>query len=225
MGARVWDRFLTEQDAAHVARKPAVAQGTGTRPALLLVDLYRGVFGYKPEPILEAIEALPLSCGLAGWNALPQIQRLLVEARALGVPVIHVTKLEGVPSWREGPTSGAADRFEIIPEVAPLDGEVIVRKSAPSAFHGTPLVGVLNKLDVDTIVVAGESTSGCVRATVVDAKSFRYKVVVPEECVFDRHESAHAINLFDMNQKYADVVALDQVIEYLRSVAAEKVPA
>ena len=69
-----------------------------------------------------------------------------------------------------------------------------------------------------TVVVAGESTSGCVRATVVDGKSYRYKVIVPEQCVFDRHEATHAMNLFDMDQKYAEVVPVDAVIEYLRSV-------
>jgi nicotinamidase-related amidase len=69
-------------------------------------------------------------------------------------------------------------------------------------------------------VVAGESTSGCVRATVVDGKSFRYRVLIPEECVFDRHEAAHAINLFDMDQKYADVVPLDEAIRYLDTVGS-----
>jgi nicotinamidase-related amidase len=68
--------------------------------------------------------------------------------------------------------------------------------------------------------VCGESTSGCVRATVVDAKSYRYKVLVPEECVFDRHEAPHAINLFDMEQKYADVLPLEEVLGYLAQVAA-----
>jgi nicotinamidase-related amidase len=225
MAARVWDRFLTAQDAAHVARLPAVKQGAGIKPAVLLVDLYRDVFGDKPEALLDAIETRPMSCGMAGWDALPHIQRLLAEARALGIPVIHVTKLEDVPSWRRGGPAGSPDRFEIIPEVAPVEGEVVLRKRAPSAFWGTPLVGLLNGLRVDTVIVAGESTSGCVRATVVDAKSYRYKVVIPEECVFDRHESAHAMNLFDMHQKYADVLALDQVIGYLESVAADPVRA
>jgi maleamate amidohydrolase len=237
MASRVWDRFLSEQDREHAAIEPAVVKGGGRRPALLLVDLYRWVFGDKPEPLLESIRTWPGSCGLAGWEALPHIQRLLAEARDLGVPVVHITGLEGMPGWRDSAPRGGrpeedeaalarrARRYDIVDEVAPIEGEVVLRKTAPSAFWGTPIVGLLNGLGVDTIIVAGESTSGCVRATVVDGKSYRYKVIVPEECVFDRHEAPHAINLFDMDQKYADVVPLDDAIGYLRSVAAEKVPA
>jgi maleamate amidohydrolase len=237
MASRVWDRFLSEQDREHAAIEPAVVKGGGRRPALLLVDLYRWVFGDKPEPLLESIRTWPGSCGLAGWQALPHIQRLLAEARDLGVPVVHITGLEGMPGWRDAAPRGGrpeedenararrARRYDIVDEVAPIEGEVVLRKTAPSAFWGTPIVGLLNGLGVDTIIVAGESTSGCVRATVVDGKSYRYNVIVPEECVFDRHEAPHAINLFDMDQKYADVVPLDDAIGYLRSVAAEKVPA
>lgn len=231
MAERIWDRYLSEQDRAHVARHPAARKGGGLRPALLLVDLYRWVFGDRPEPLLEAIDTWPASCGLAGWGALPHIQRLLAEARGLAIPVIHVTGLEGMPGWRDtAPRGGTvaapgdADRrrrrYEIVDEVAPRDGEVVLRKTAPSAFWGTPLVGLLNGLGVDTLVVAGESTSGCVRATTVDGKAYRYRMLIPEECVFDRHEAPHAINLFDLDQKYADVLPLDEVLAYLRSVPA-----
>jgi nicotinamidase-related amidase len=242
MAERIWDRFLTERDRAHVARHPAVRKGVGGRPALLLLDLYRWVFGDRPEPLLDAIATWPASCGLAGWEALPHIQRLLGEARALGIPVVHVTGLEGMPGWRDATPRGGADvppgdaerrrrRYEIVDEVAPIDGEVVLRKTAPSAFWGTPLMGLLNGLGIDTIVIAGESTSGCVRASVVDAKANRYKILIPEECVFDRHEAPHAINLFDLDQKYADVIPLAEVIDYLTSVnranngAREAVPA
>ena len=102
--------------------------------------------------------------------------------------------------------------------LTPIDGEVVLRKTAPSAFWGTPLVGHLISLGVDTLVVAGESTSGCVRATVVDGKSSRFRVLIPEPCVFDRDEASHAINLYDLDQKYADVLPLDEVLDYLRSV-------
>lgn len=233
MAERIWDRFLTDQDRAYVARHPAVRKGAGRRPVLLLVDLYRWVFGDRPEPLMEAIETWPASCGLPGWAALPHIQRLLGEARRLGIPVVHVTGLEGVPGWRDAtPRGGTAvppgdaerrrQRYEIVDEVAPLEGEVVLRKTAPSAFWGTPIVGLLTELGVDTIVIAGESTSGCVRATVVDAKSNRYKVLIPEECVFDRHEAAHAINLFDLDQKYADVIPLAEVLEYLTATTHNK---
>jgi nicotinamidase-related amidase len=96
----------------------------------------------------------------------------------------------------------------------------VIRKSGPSAFFGTALAAILNELRVDTLVIGGESTSGCVRASVVDGRAYRFQVLVVEECVFDRHEAAHAMSLFDMDQKYADVVTLEQAIKYLESVAS-----
>ena len=230
MTERVWDRYLSAQDRERAAASPAMRKGGGTRPVLLLVDLYRWVFGDEPKPLLEAIEEWPGSCGLNGWQALPHIQRLLGEARALGIPVVHMTGMEGMPGWRDSnPRGGRSDdpamierrrrRYQIVDEVAPRRGEVVLEKSAPSAFWGTPLVGHLVSLGADTIVVAGESTSGCVRATVVDGKSYRYRMIVPEECVFDRDEAPHAINLFDLDQKYADVIPLDDVVDYVRGVA------
>lgn len=230
MTDRIWDRYLSAQDRARAASSPAMRKGGGKRPVLLLVDLYRWVFGDEPKPLLEAIDEWPGSCGLNGWHALPHIQRLLGEARALGVPVVHMTGMEGMPGWRDAnPRGGRSDdpamverrrrRYQIVDEVAPRPGEVVLEKSAPSAFWGTPLVGHLVSLGADTIVVAGESTSGCVRATVVDGKSYRYRMIVPEECVFDRDDAPHAINLFDLDQKYADVIPLDEVVDYLRGVA------
>jgi nicotinamidase-related amidase len=227
---RVWDPFLSERDRARGRLEPARRKGAGTKPALLMVDLYRWAFGDRPEPLLEAIGTWPGSCGLAGWEALPHIERLLGEARRLGIPVVHITGMEGMPGWRAGTPRGGdrADaatlerlkrRYDIMDGVTPIDGEVVLRKNAPSAFWGTSLVGHLVSLGIDTIVIAGESTSGCVRATVVDGKSYRYKVIVPEPCVFDRDEASHAINLYDMDQKYGDVVPLDEALDYLRSVA------
>lgn len=227
MSERIWDRFLSDRDRARAAAQPAPRKGAGVRPALLLVDLYRWAFGDRPRPLLEALEEWPGSCGLAAWEALPHIQTLLGVARETGTPVFHVTGMAGIPGWRDV-RGGASNpvieerrrrRYEIIDEVAPRSGEVVLTKTAPSAFWGTPLAGLLIGEGIDTIVVAGESTSGCVRATVVDGRSYRFKVLVPEECVFDRDEAPHAINLFDMDQKYADVLPLGEVLAYLRRVA------
>jgi len=102
-----------------------------------------------------------------------------------------------------------------------LPGEAVLKKVAPSSFWGTPLAAHLNYNDVDTVIAVGESTSGCLRATVVEGTSHRFRMIVAEECSFDRHESAHAMNLFDMNQKYADVLPLAEVVEYLRSLHPE----
>ncbi len=235
MAERVWDRFLTEQDRAHVAMKPPRTIGFGKQPALLLIDLYRWVFGNKPERILDAIKSWPGSCGPAAWNAIPHIQTLLRTAREARIPIIHMTGLAeaGIDGWsfrRDGDpsrlTPEAQERrrhkFDIIDEVEPLPGEAVLRKASPSAFWGTPLVAHLNQLGIDTVIACGESTSGCVRASVVDGCTYRFRMVVVEECVFDRHEACHAINLFDMNQKYADVLPLSEVLGYLRSWQAER---
>jgi hypothetical protein len=95
---------------------------------------------------------------------------------------------------------------------------VVLAKTASSAFFDTPLMSHLHGLGIDTLIVGGESTSGCVRASVVDAASYRFRTIVVEECVYDRHEAAHAINLFDMDQKYADVIATDAVLSYLETL-------
>lgn len=235
MAERIWDRYLTAQDAEHVSSTPRRPVGFGQKPALLLIDLYRAVFGDKPEPLLESVKTWPSSHGLAGWTVLPHIQQLLAAARAAPIPVVHITMLadSGMVGWMEaahrgGAPAGAAkldaaalDRKkrgpEIIDEVAPIAGEVVLRKTAPSAFWGTPLAGHLNYLGVDTLIVAGEATSGCVRASVVEAVAYRYRVQVVEECVFDRHEATHALNLFDMHQKYADVIPVSEALRFLEA--------
>lgn len=229
MTSRVWDRFLTNQDRAHVALRPVRHSGLGDVPALVLVDLYRSVFGDRPQPLLESVWEWPASCGMAGWTALPHIQAALESARSAGIVIVHVTSRGDLPHWRlpqDEPVVAVTSRgtrpdpYEIVSEVAPVDGELTIRKGAPSAFWGTPLLGYLNQHRVDTVLVAGESTSGCVRATVVDAASNRFRVAVLEECVFDRHESSHAINLFDMEQKYADVIPVADGVAYLASLSA-----
>ena len=229
MAQRVWDQYLTERDRAHLAMRPPRRRGFGEKPALLLIDLYRWVFGDKPEPILEAIKKWPSSCGLDGWNAIPDIQKLLAKSRAVGIPIVHMTGLDGAgvvsrSPQRESELQANRDpeaqdrlrrRFDIIDEVEPLPGETVLRKASPSAFWGTPLMGHLNALHIDTIITCGESTSGCVRASVVDGCTYRFRMVVAEECVFDRHQATHAMNLFDMNQKYAEVLPLQEVLDYL----------
>lgn len=228
----IWDRFLTDQDRAHSRRQPPSPGGIGERPVLLSVDLYRDVFGDEPLPLLQSIGRWPSSCGLAGWNALPRIERVLGAARAAGLPVVHVTGLASVPAWRRTPRGGEpadepvdtglrARGFEIMPQVAPIEGEAVIGKAAPSAFFGTPLVGYLNQVGADTVIVVGESTSGCVRASVVDACAYRYRVTVVADAVFDRTEAAHAMNLFDMAHKYADVVPADVVVADLAARARD----
>src|SRR4051794_26862423 len=105
MAERVWDKFLTDLDKHHLADRARRPVGYGERPALLLIDLYRWVFGDRPEPLLDSIKTWPGSCGPAAWAALPYIQSLLAAAREAGIPVIHLTGLEdaesGVTGWSD----------------------------------------------------------------------------------------------------------------------------
>jgi maleamate amidohydrolase len=237
MATRVWDTFLTAADKASLKERPHQVWGFGERPALVLIDLYRWVFGDHPQPLLEAMKDWPGSCGMPAWDSLPHLQRLLGAARAAAIPVVHVTGLHpndsGIAGWAEHPlrtrseaARASADpamadrqkrRFDIMPEVAPLPGEAVIRKSAPSGFFGTLLMAHLHAHDVDSIILVGESTSGCVRASCVDGRANRFKMTVVEECVFDRHQAPHAINLFDMHEKYADVLGIDEVVAHLQS--------
>jgi len=234
---RVWDSFITAQDKASLGDRPHQVWGYGERPALLCVDLYRWVFGDRRQPLLEAMKTWPGSCGEAAWDAIPYIQRLLGAARAAQIPVLHATKMSpyasGIAAWSEKPSAQRepakpdGTKWDIIDEAAPLPGETVLYKAAPSAFFGTLLMAQLNALDVDSLIICGESTSGCVRATVVDGRSNRFKMTVVEEAVFDRHQATHAINLFDMHEKYADVLGIDEVVAHLGTLrpASAAVPA
>lgn len=230
---RLWDTYLSDRDKLHVSRFPKRSSGAGEQLALLLVDNYRNVLGDKPMPLLEAVSDWPDSTGVEGWRAVEKIAKVLEAAREAGAPIVHVTGLEaevsGIASVRVHRANTTVEstlmteaerrrRFEIHPTLAPIPGEALIKKTAPSAFFGTPLMAHLHALQVDTLIVTGESTSGCVRATVVDAASYRFRVLVPEDCVYDRHEASHAINLFDMDRKYADVVDSAYVIDAIGAV-------
>ena len=231
----VWDKFLTERDKAHLAvwgkKQP---DELGSRPVLLVIDVYYASVGHERKPILESMRQWPMSCGEDGWKAIKQIQALIAGARESGVPVVYVRGYPGFPSdpsrvaergERGGnrnaglPAAIAALGNEIVKEVAPADGELVVGKAAPSAFFGTVLLQYLQMLKADTVIVCGESTSGCVRASVVDAQSNRYKVGIVEECCYDRTEAAHAMNLFDMHQKYGEVINLRQALRYFQNLS------
>jgi len=199
----------------------------GHRPALLVIDTTYGFVGRERLPILESIRDYPNLCGEDGWRAVDVIVGLLALVRDLGWPVVYsagFTELgiRGVGRWADkhprSVTSSPADSNEVVTEIAPLPGEPVLPKTKPSLFHGTPLLDLLVADGIDTLVVTGGTTSGCVRATVVDAFSHNLAVLVAEDGVFDRGELSHAVNLFDMDQKYADVVAASEIEEWLRTI-------
>jgi maleamate amidohydrolase len=197
------------------------------KAALLVIDVqYRSVSS-KPLPIQEAIKEYPTSCGEHGWNAVPHIRALIEAFRAAGLPVMfpHVAPKKSYDGGRWADKAPAvmtiAPRgYDFVEEVAPVEGDILLPKQHPSAFFGTPLVSYLVDNGISTVFVTGTTTSGCVRATVVDATSLGFRVVVPMEAVFDRSQTSHAVNLFDMNSKYADVMPVSEALELLRQADA-----
>ncbi len=229
----IWDKFLTEQDKQYLELMEAKKEpfGFGEHPALLIVDEYYGGLGDKSLPLLESVKTWPTGTGQEGWQAVYRTRELLHVARANGIPVVYCANIAGFPSeWPRGakprrekkrqliPKEWRHREFEIVKEVAPQPGELVVRKASASAFFDTPLLGHLIHLGVDTVIACGGSTSGCLRAAVVDGCSYRLRMGVVEECAYDRHQASHAINLFDMNQKYADVIKLADAISYFEKI-------
>lgn len=196
----------------------------GDDPALLIVDATINFTGDRPEPILESIKRFGNSCGAAAWESLNAIAGLKRSFRSASKPIL-MTRAPRKTAYTLGGWARSHARAmdvtgddpgERFPDlIAPNDDDIIVEKTKPSAFFGTPLVSVLHELDVDTLLICGGTTSGCVRATVLDAFSYGYRVGVVREATFDRAGIPHEVNLFDMDQKYANVMGADEVDDYL----------
>ena len=194
----------------------------GQRPALLAVDLYNLVFEGGPRPPHELVKEHKSSCGIYAHEAIGPIRELLRCARSKRVPVIYTTtetrgevKPAGVHATNRQAAKLPTNAYEIRDEFRPEPDDLVIYKERASAFFGTALVAHLHRLGADSLVVCGESTSGCVRASVVDAYSYGFHTAVVEECCFDRSLLSHKINLFDLHHKYADVMRLDEVKDHL----------
>jgi maleamate amidohydrolase len=191
--------------------------GAGRRPALLVVDFTVGFNdpsafggGNISEAIIETISLLA-KVRERGW---PVAHTRIVYAQDGSDANVHCLK---VPRLRTLTEDNPLSHF--VPELQPLAGEIIIRKRLPSAFFGTDLAGMLIGRGVDTLLVAGCTTSGCVRASTLDAMCHGLRPMVVRECVGDRSPSAHQASLFDLDKKYADVVTLDAALALIDSVA------
>jgi maleamate amidohydrolase len=230
---RVWDKFLTERDRAVFASAGYGSHaGFGKRPALLIVDVSYGFTGDRPEPILESIKRWSNSCGAESWDAIAVIRNLAELFRSKKMPVIYTTGFvrednwdSGGWSWKNTRTSESAptsksniDPNEIVAELAPQSQDIVVKKQKPSGFFGSNLLSYLMLLNCDSLIVTGTTTSGCVRATVIDAFSYNIRVAVAEDGCFDRSQASHAISLCDMNAKYADVLPTSDILAFIEKL-------
>jgi maleamate amidohydrolase len=219
-----WKDVVPPDDlAVFEAAGYGVRSEPGNHPALLVIDVTWGFVGREPLPILESIKRYPNSCGERAWKALGPIKEIVERCREKEVPIFYTAgiseqRAEYAAAWgAKHPRSlqQPEDAYDIVDDLSPTPEDVVVRKAKPSVFFGTPLIASLVERNADTVIVTGCTTSGCVRASVVDAFSYGLNVIVVEDGVFDRGELSHAAALFDMDQKYANVQSSDSVLKYL----------
>ena len=230
-----WTSFLTEQDRValellgHSAR-----QGWGERPALLLIDVNYEFCGHEDVPLLDIIKRWPAACGHNAWRSVPVMHRLIDAGKARGLPVFYSTNTRrpdgfdaGSWKWKSSNRKDAVAKRgrieradDIVDAIAPRPEDVVIEKTKPSVFFGTPFLSFLVDLKVDSLIIGGGTTSGCVRATVVDAFSHNLRCAVVADACFDRLDCSHAVSLLDMQAKYADVVESDEALAHIGSLAS-----
>jgi len=214
----IWDDVIPKEDLEMFAKsKFGGEREYGKKPAIVVVDM---TYGFVDD-------AYPLGCSKMGWPAVHAIKTLLDKGRDKGIPVFFTRgEHSRTPTerhrwkhhaWAE-PSALDPKEHQIVEEIKPKSDEVVITKIFPSAFFGTNLASMLIFHNVDTVLVTGMVTSGCVRASVVDAFSYNLIVVIPEECVGDRGIVSHKVSLFDMHMKYADVAPLTKIVSYLDGI-------
>ncbi len=225
--ANPWDGIISEEEQrAYNAAGFGRSSGIGKRPALIIIDVQYRTVGSHPMPFWEAIKEYPTSCGDVAWKAVAQIEKLLKLFRERDWPVLYpyVSPKLGFDAGRLSDKvpaimNVASKGYDFVAEIAPAEKDVLLPKKHPSAFFGTPLASYLINAQADTVVVTGCSTSGCVRGSVVDAFAYNFRTLVPYDACYDRSPTSHAVNLFDMASKYADVTSTDEALRILRGVA------
>lgn len=219
-----WKALLDEADRAGYAKgKFGLRMGFGKKPAILVVDMTN----------LFVDPKYPNANGDTGVGAIAAFTELIAVARETDTPIFYSRRdartkqvQQGVTSLKWGCTTDPlwlddpeADEWPTAIQPRNNELEHIIEKSKPSAFFETPLRTQLAYLGVDTLIVGGVSTSGCVRAAVTDAFSCNLRVIVPQECCADRSGISHAVSLIDMDMKFADVMPLSDVIAQMRRIS------
>jgi nicotinamidase-related amidase len=218
-----WMKLIPETDVQTYLRGGLLADiKFGKRPALIVVDVIYGFTGSENRTLEESIAEFSTACGPISWQAMPRIAKLITLFRELNLPIVFTNSAvyngnyAGRTTKRKARARDEAKYNQFPPAIAPSGDEWVLAKTKASAFFQTPLTAYLIKQGVDTAVVCGVSTSGCVRATAVDAHSHGFTTFVVDECCFDRSYFAHCANLFDLQAKYAGVVSLDEIAALLK---------
>jgi len=211
------DRNLTQDLSANYKKAYDNRLGFGKRPALVLVDMVQAYFD----------ETCPLYADVE--DALASALRVLDAARAASIPVtftnvvyrpdgsdggVFFKKVPVLENFVAGHPMG-----NWAPGIQPAENETVISKQYPSAFFGTSFAATLHAAQIDSLIITGLTTSGCIRATCVDAMSHGFIPIIVADACGDRHEAPHEANLFDMNAKYADVVSEGEAVEYLQQLS------
>lgn len=218
-----WLKVIPESDQATYKKAGFLSNmQLGKNPALIVIDVTYAFTGYENQSLEEAIAEIPTACGPVSWETMPRISRLIELFREKGLPVVYTRSdaynqmFSGKATKSNRPVQLNAKYDEFPEPVAPKKGEWILNKTKASMFFQTSLSAYLVKHKVDTLILCGVSTSGCVRASAVDAFSHGYSTFVIDDCCFDRSYFSHCTNLFDMNAKYATVLSLDELESLMR---------
>lgn len=228
-----WEGLLSEGDRATLVRGGfSKRMGFGDKPAIIAIDCQRYMVG---ERGITDETRFPSSCGDVGWAAVDNITAILSVARTTGIP-IFLTRYALDPSGSDIGVYGRKRTFlkrpdwclegtfgsELLSEIGPKPGDIVITKKKPSAFFGTPLLAYLMDRAVDTLVILGGATSNCVRATVFDSSSYNLRTIVAADAVFDRIAMSHVMSLFDMDRQFADVVMTADVIKRLTKACSHR---
>jgi maleamate amidohydrolase len=221
LAKKPWLKEVPAKDLEHYLRVGMLhSLPVGERPALMVVDVTYGFCGSEGLTLEQAGQEYPTAAGPVAWETMPQIARLIRLFRDLKRPIVYTYPDHTVQVFT-GATGKSKrkvkpPRFHEIPAViAPQEGEWVLAKPQASIFFQTPLPLFLTRNKIDTVVICGVATSGCIRASAVDAVSHGYTSIVVDDCCFDMSYFAHCANLFDLHAKYATVMSLSDLAQAL----------
>lgn len=226
--AKIWDDVLTDLDKLVIEKGGyGKSRGLGKKPLLMIIDVQYNYVG-DDVPLEQSLEKWPSGGGNIAWAAVRNIIKVKKAAEEAGIPIFQSRNVQKKTLAFDGfstKTNRDQTKYldgrpetQIVEELAPGPNEMVIDKAYASVFYGTPFQSYLVKLGIDTIVIVGGSTSGCCRATAVDAVTRSYNVAMVEDCLYDRISISHKAALLDCWMKYCDVMNSQEIIDYFNSL-------